>query len=171
MVRILLTIIILAFLNYSCSVKKQVCDTNLNSIFLDKKPESLKVKGTIYVKSMPVLFLFKQSKIKIFTPFGKKIGEFDKNSIPEELNFLKYLPITLEEILTAKIYKKDISSISCENGYTVLKKDSIRFYIKNSKIKYIKWKDYKLEYLYSFDKISTIKLYNKDKTILKVYLK
>lgn len=171
MVKILLVVIICFSINYSCSVKKQTCETNLDKIFLNEKPENLKIKGTAYIKSTPVLFLFKQSKLKIFTPFGKKIGEFDRNSIPEELNFIKELPITLEEILTAKIYKNNISGISCENGYTVLRKNNIKFYIKNSKVKYIKWKNYKVEYSYNSGKISMVKLYNKDKILLKVYLK
>ena len=171
MVRILLTLIICFSINYSCSVKKQTCETNLDKIFLNEKPKNLKIKGTAYIKSTPVLFLFKQSKLKIFTPFGKKIGEFDKNLITKELSFIKELPITLEEILTAKIYKNNISKISCENGYTVLRKSNINFYIKNSKIKYIKWKNYKIEYSYNFSKVSIIKLYNKDKVLLKIYLK
>lgn len=171
MVRILLVLIICFSINYSCSVKKQSCETNLDKIFLNEKLKNLKIKGTAYIKSIPVLILFKQSKLKIFTPFGKKIGEFDKNSVPEELKFIIELPITLEEILTAKIYKDNISKISCENGYTVLRKNNIKFYIKNSKIKYIKWKNYKVDYSYNLGKISMIKLYNKDKILLKIYLK
>ncbi len=172
MVRLLLIISTAIFITFGCSVKKQTCNTNnLNKIFLAKKTENLKIKGTAYIKSKPILFLFKQDKLKLFTPFGKKLGEFDKNSIPEDLKFLKDLPISLEEILTAKIYKNNIANIACENNFTVLTKDKIKFYIKNSKIKFIKWQNYKIEYSYNFDKVKLIKLYNKDKILLKVYLK
>jgi hypothetical protein len=168
-------LLISLFLNYSCSLKQQNCSqnlNNLNSVFLKEKPKHIKLKGTAYIKSTPVLFLLKEDKIKLFSPFGKKLGEFDKNKLPDSLKILKELPITLEEIILAKIYKNNISNISCEkNGYIVITKNGVKFYIKNSKVVQIVWKSYKVKYSYRFDKISLIKLYEKDKLLLKIYLK
>jgi len=170
---------------FSCSVKKK-CDDDLSKIYLTEN--HLKVKGTVYIQSLPAVFLLKKENtketLKLFTPFGKRIGQFEKNKDKVKLsfkdfqvssdvvNFIKKIPLSLSELLSGKIYKEETEKVYCtEDGWTVLEKNGVKIFIKDGKIRKIKWNSFKAVYSYEGFKISKITIYNKEKKEAVIYLR
>ena len=183
--KVVFILLAFAMLFSSCSVKKK-CSEDLSKVYL--KESKLKVKGTVYINSIPALFLLKKENtketLKLFTPFGKKVGEFKKDKSVVKFSvkdfeissryteFIEKLPLSLSELLSGKIYREKIEKIYCtEDGFTVIEKKDAKIYIKNGKIRKILWKTFKADYTYDGFKVSKITIYNKEKKQAVIYIK
>ena len=184
-------VVFLAFLIAidGCSLKKKSCYQQLS---LKKTEKVSKVKGTIFFGMLPALFkasFDKGTSVKLFTPFGQKIGEIysSKEEIclkfkgktvcsPNQEQLIKELtnldiPISVEGLITGRLNLGKPQKVYCEKDKTIaVYKNGLKVVYANGVVDTIFYKQFSVKYSYNRNKPKRIEIFQGGKKVLKIIL-
>ncbi len=181
----------LVFFFNACSVKKKNCYKEFEKINGSKEKIS-EAKGTVLFGVLPALFKADFSNgisVKLFTPFGQKLGEVSSSKekiclslkgenicTQNQQELVKELlhvdvPVSVEQLLTGKVRLGKPKKVYCKDTSLVaVYSNGVKVKYKNGKTDTIFYKQFQVKYFYENGKPKRIEILKDDNKVLKILL-